>query len=452
MPLISKERLIIFTRYPETGTTKTRLIPILGAKGAANLQRKMTEHTLSRMMGLTASGDLTIEIRYDGGNEELMKQWLGSEFEYVLQGDGDLGYRMQRAFEDAFKSGAAAAVIIGTDIPGLTAVDITKAFAALKQKKIVLGPAKDGGYYLIGLQKNAFSPAVGDLFAGIKWGEHDVLKKTLNISKQLGLNYSLLKEMDDVDRPEDIFILERSQVLGHGDVTPMSISVIIPALNEAHNIADTITNTGHGNNTEIIVVDGGSIDNTVSIAKTLGAKIIQGSPPRSRQMNQGADAASNDILLFLHADTLLPENFKRHVLGALMQPGVAAGAFELRINSPVPSLRVIERIANWRSRCFKMPYGDQAIFMSSRVFHQMGGFPDIPIMEDFELIRRLRKKGDVMTLHQPVITSPRRWLNHGILKTTLINQLVVLSYFMGILPDTIARLYRRDKGISGKDR
>ncbi|MGB2689298.1 MAG: TIGR04283 family arsenosugar biosynthesis glycosyltransferase [Desulfobacterales bacterium] len=452
MPLISKERLIIFTRYPETGTTKTRLIPLLGAKGAANLQRKMTEHTLSRMMGLTASGDLTIEIRYDGGNEELMKQWLGSEFEYVLQGDGDLGYRMQRAFEDAFKSGAAAVVIVGTDIPGLTAVDITKAFAVLKQKKMVLGPAKDGGYYLIGLQKNAFSPAVGDLFAGIKWGEHDVLKKTLNISKQLGLNYSLLKEMDDVDRPEDIFIWERSQNLGYGDVTPKSISVIIPALNEAYNIADTITNTGHGNNTEIIVVDGGSIDNTVAIAKTLGAKVIQGSPPRSRQMNQGADAASNDILLFLHADTLLPENFKRHVLGALMQPGVAAGAFELRINSPVPSLRFIERIANWRSRCFKMPYGDQAIFMLSRVFHQMGGFPDIPIMEDFELIRRLRKKGDVVTLHQPVITSPRRWLNHGILKTTLINQLVVLSYFMGILPDTIARLYRRDKGISGKDR
>ncbi len=404
------------------------------------------------MMGLTASNDLTIEIRYDGGNEELMKQWLGSEFEYASQGDGDLGYRMQRAFEDAFKSGAVAVVIIGTDIPDLTAVDMTKAFAALKQKKMVLGPAKDGGYYLIGLQKNAFLQAVGNLFAGIKWGERDVLKKTINIANRLGLSYSLLKEMDDVDRPEDIFIWERSQVLGHRDVTPDGISVIIPTLNEADNIADTITSIGHGNNTEIIVVDGGSIDNTVSIAKTLGAKIIQGSSPRSRQMNQGADAASKEILLFLHADTLLPENFNRHVLGAFAQSGVAAGAFELRIDSPVPSLRLIERIANWRSRCFKMPYGDQAIFMLSRVFHQMGGFPDIPIMEDFILIRRLRKRGDVVTLFDPVVTSPRRWLNHGILKTTLINQLVVLSYFMGISPDTIARLYRRNKGISGKDR
>jgi rSAM/selenodomain-associated transferase 2 len=167
-------------------------------------------------------------------------------------------------------------------------------------------------------------------------------------------------------------------------------------------------------------------------------------------MNQGADAASKDILLFLHADTRLPVNFNRHVLGALAQPDVAAGAFKLCIDSPVPSLRFVERVANWRSRCFKMPYGDQAIFMFSKVFHQMGGFPNIPIMDDFELIRRLQKIGDVVTLPQPVITSPRRWLNHGILKTTFINQLVVVSYFMGISPDTIARLYCRSKGISRK--
>ena len=447
-----KNRLIVFTRYPEAGTTKTRLIPLLGAEGAANLQRKMTEHTLEQVKEVSTPDKITVEIRYDGGNEALMKQWLGSGFEYVLQGEGDLGYRMQQAFEDAFKSGAAAAVIIGTDIPDLTGDDIKKAFNALKQKKMVLGPAKDGGYYLIGLQKTAFFQAAGDLFAGITWGEHDVLKKTIKIASDLGLSYSLLKEKDDVDRPEDLFIWKRSQVLGHGDVTPNGISVIIPALNEAHNIAGTLASIGHGNNTEIIVVDGGSMDHTVSVAKTLGARIIQGSPPRSRQMNRGADEASGDVLLFLHADTLLPENFNRYVLGALAQAGVAAGAFELRIDSPVLSIRFIERMANWRSRCLKMPYGDQAIFMFSNVFHQMGGFPNIPIMEDFELIRRLRKKGDVVTLPLPVITSPRRWLNHGILKTTLINQLVVVSYFMGISPETIARLYRRSKGISGKNR
>jgi rSAM/selenodomain-associated transferase 2/rSAM/selenodomain-associated transferase 1 len=450
MSLISKEHLIIFTRYPATGATKTRLIPLLGAEGAANLQRKMTEHTLSRMKGLTSSNELTIEIRYDGGNEQIMRQWLGSEFEYASQGDGDLGKRMQGAIEDAFESNASSAVIIGTDIPDLTAVDIQKAFAALKRKQMVLGPAKDGGYYLIGFKKTAFSPAVGDLFSGITWGEHDVLKKTINIATGLGLSYSLLKELDDVDRPEDISIWERSQILGNHDVTSSGISVIIPALNEAQHLADTIASIGHGKNTEIIVVDGGSIDDTVSIARQFGATVIEGFPPRSRQMNRGADAASNKILLFLHADTRLPENFDRHILRAVYQPGVVAGAFELRIDSPVSSLRFIERIANWRSRCLNMPYGDQAIFMFSKVFHQMGGFPKIPIMEDFELIRRLRKKGNVVTLHQPAITSPRRWLNHGILKITLIHQLIVVSYFMGISPDTIVRLYRRSKGISCK--
>lgn len=446
-----RNRLIVFTRYPETGTSKTRLIPLLGAEGAANLQRKMTEHTLSRITGIAASNDFIIEIRYDGGNEYLMRRWLGSKFEYASQRAGDLGKRMQRAFEDAFKSGAATAIIIGTDIPDLTGKVIQKAFAVLKQKEMVLGPAKDGGYYLIGLQKNGFLQAVEELFAGIKWGERDVLKTTLNISNRLGLNYSLIEEMEDVDQPEDIFIWERSQILGHRDVTPDGISVIIPALNEAHNIADTMARIGYEKNREVIVVDGGSIDHTVSIAKTLGAKVIEGSPPRSRQMNKGADAASKDILLFLHADTLLPDNFKQYVLDALTRPGVAAGAFKLRIDSPVPCFRFIERIANWRSRCLKMPYGDQAIFMFSKVFHQMGGFPNIPIMEDFELIRRFQKIGDVVTVPVPVMTSPRRWLNQGIMKTTFINQLVVVSYFMGISPDTIVRLYCRNKGINGRN-
>ena len=350
-----RNRLIIFTRYPETGTTKTRLIPLLGTEGAANLQRKMTEHTLSRMTELTASNDLTLEIRYDGGNEQLMRRWLGAEFEYAPQGDGDLGKRMQRAFEDVFEFGAASAVIIGTDIPDLTVKVIKEAFAVLRQKEMVLGPAKDGGYYLIGFEKTAFSPAVGNLFSGITWGEHDVLKKTMKVAMGHGVSYSLVDELDDVDRPEDLFIWERSQTSGHRDIIPNGISVVIPALNEAHNIAGTITGIGHGNNTEIIVVDGGSSDNTVSIARQLGATVIESSPHRSRQMNQGADAASKDILLFLHADTLLPENFDRYVLGALAQPGVVAGSFELRIDSPVPSLRFIERIANWRSRYLKTP-------------------------------------------------------------------------------------------------
>lgn len=442
-----KKKLIVFTRYPETGTTKTRLIPLLGAKAAADLHRKMTEHTLVKLKRHSTLNALTIEICYDGGSEHLMKNWLGPDLDYQPQGIGHLGLRMKRAFENAFGSGADAAVLIGTDIPDITGTVIQAAFDTLEQKNMVIGPAKDGGYYLIGLQRGSLSSAREKLFSGISWGRRDVLDKTLDIAKGLGLSFSLVDELEDVDQPEDLPIWKRSQLLNHHDFIPGNISVIIPALNEAENIGEALLSIGHENNIQVIVADGGSQDNTVSIAESLGAKVINVLPPRSRQMNEGAAEAVGDVLIFLHADTRLPKNFDRLVLGSLAQPGIAAGAFELRIDDPTPGLRLIERVANWRSRCLRTPYGDQGIFMLKRVFHSAGGFSDFPIMEDFELIRRLRKKGKIITLPAPVLTSSRRWQNFGILKTTLINQLIVIAYYMGIPPNTIARLYRRKKGI-----
>ncbi len=445
-----KKKLIIFTRYPETGTTKTRLIPLLGAKGAADLHRKMTEHTLARLKGLSTSNTLTIEICYDGGNEYLMKNWLGPDLDYQPQGTGHLGLRMKRSFEGTFRSGTNAAVLIGTDIPDITDTVIQTAFDTLKQNNMVIGPAKDGGYYLIGLQSASRSSAMDNLFSGITWGRRDVLGKTIDIAKRLGLSFSLLDELEDVDQPEDLSIWERSQIFNDHNFIPRNISVIIPALNEADNIAETILSIGREKNIQVIVADGGSQDNTVSIAKSLGAKVINVLPPRSNQMNEGAAEATGDVLLFLHADTRLPKNFNCLVLRSLAQSGIAAGAFELRIDTPTPALRLIERLANWRSRYLGTPYGDQGIFMLSRVFHGAGGFSDFPIMEDFELIRRLQKKGKIITLSAPVSTSSRRWQNFGTLKTTLINQLVIITYYMGIPPDTIARLYRRKKGMSSE--
>lgn len=445
-----KKRLIIFTRYPEPGKTKTRLIPLLEAEGAADLQRNMTEHTLVQVKRLSTSRELSVEIRYEGGNESLMKNWLGPDFDYRSQGRGDLGLRMQRSLEDAFRAGATEAVIIGTDIPDITDVIIQKAFDALKLKNVVLGPAKDGGYYLIGLQKKTLPQAIPDLFTGINWGKDGVLNKTIEVVKGLGLNFSLLDELEDVDRLEDLSIWGRAHNLNKLEFLPKNISVIIPAINEADNIANTIESIGPGDKKEVIVVDGGSNDDTVGIAKSLGARVITSAPPRARQMNRGAAEATGDVLLFLHADTRLPERFEEFVLNSFKQPGTVAGAFELRIDSDIPALRLIERLANWRSRCLKTPYGDQAIFILSRVFHQVGGFPDIAIMEDFELIRRLRKQGEIATLPVPVSTSPRRWQNLGILKTTLINQLVIATYFMGVAPEVITRRYRRIKGVSEK--
>ncbi len=155
MPSARPERLIVFTRFPEPGKTKTRLIPALGARGAARLQRQMTEHIITTAAALNGRNGLSIEVRHEGGNAGLMQDWLGSHLTYRPQGGGNLGRRMQRAFEAAFEDDAAAAVIVGSDIPGISDDILRQAFEALRKKDLVLGPAKDGGYYLIGRPKDA---------------------------------------------------------------------------------------------------------------------------------------------------------------------------------------------------------------------------------------------------------------------------------------------------------
>lgn len=164
-------------------------------------------------------------------------------------------------------------------------------------------------------------------------------------------------------------------------------------------------------------------------------------------MNLGALSATGNILLFLHADTRLPQSFDKMVYHALSAPECdkqpVAGAFALSIDAPLQSLRVVEWGVNWRSRWLQMPYGDQAIFIKSSVFHQIGGFPDLPIMEDFELMRRLRQQGRIALISVPVVTSARRWLKLGVWQTTLINQLTIAAYFLGIPPQQIARWYHQ---------
>jgi len=223
------------------------------------------------------------------------------------------------------------------------------------------------------------------------------------------------------------------------------ISIIIPALNEAGNIADAIVTTQANTNIEVIVVDGGSQDDTVAIAQSLGVKVISSSPGRALQMNAGAVAASGEILLFLHADTRLPADFDVMIRTALQRPRIVVGAFTLRIDASHWGMHLVEWGVKWRSHFWQMPYGDQAIFITKAVFQQIGCFPELPIMEDFELIRRLKRIGKIAIVPVPVITSARRWLKKGIFKTTLINQIVIMAYLLGVSPERIRSWYHQEK-------
>jgi hypothetical protein len=447
MAKATPQRLIVFTRFPESGKTKTRLIPVLGAAGAARLQRRMTEHTIAIAANARRRRPgLTVEVRHEGGSKALMQQWLGQQFSYRQQGDGDIGRRMVHAFEAAFQDGAGLTVIIGSDIPQISADIIHQAFDALQKNDLVFGPARDGGYYLVGMKNTIPSETYCRLFDGINWGSGEVLSQTLQIAAESGLRFILLEMLGDVDRPADLHIWQETEKTALKPFPAKKISIIIPALNEAATIARTISHLAGGGQLEVIVVDGGSTDETAELAASGGAKVIHSKPGKAVQMNAGAAAAAGDILVFLHADTLLPGGFSDQIISALNQKGVAAGAFRLRIGSNAAGLRIIEHVANWRSRLLRLPYGDQALFMKKSLFEEIGGFPDLPIMEDFLLVRRLERKGKTVILPAAVVTSPRRWLHLGILKAWLINQLIVIAYYLGASPKQLARFYRREAG------
>jgi rSAM/selenodomain-associated transferase 2 len=215
----------------------------------------------------------------------------------------------------------------------------------------------------------------------------------------------------------------------------VGVSVIVPTLDEASGIGATIealyAHAG-GSRLELIVADGGSVDETCQIARSLGALVMASEPGRGRQMNAGAAAASGEVLLFLHADTLVPKDYLKHILETLAREGVVAGAFELGIDAPNRSLRWIEWFVNLRSRWLSLPYGDQGLFMRAETFQDLGGFADLPAMEDYELVRRLAKRGRVRLAPARVKTSARRWLHQGVLCATMVNQACIIGYYLGM--------------------
>ncbi|MBE9156587.1 TIGR04282 family arsenosugar biosynthesis glycosyltransferase [Nodosilinea sp. LEGE 06152] len=191
--------LMLFTRFPEPGRTKTRLIPHLGPAGAAALQRQMTEHVLARVQGAAQRLPLAIEVHFAGGSQEQMQAWLGDAVDYYPQAEGGLGDRLIAAFSQSLAMGRPGAIAIGSDCPALGADHLAATLKALSQVDVVLGPATDGGYYLIGLRQ--LEPA---LFKAIAWGTDQVLAQTLTAAKAQGLTVKLLPPLTDIDRPEDL--------------------------------------------------------------------------------------------------------------------------------------------------------------------------------------------------------------------------------------------------------
>jgi rSAM/selenodomain-associated transferase 2 len=226
----------------------------------------------------------------------------------------------------------------------------------------------------------------------------------------------------------------------------MTLSVIIPTLDEEQALGQTLASLPSSLVLEIVLVDGGSTDRTLAVAnafctKVPNAHIVRAPTGRARQMNEGAKVSRGEVLLFLHADTQVPDDAPRIIESALMDPAVVGGRFDVRFDTGSGWERIISTFMNWRSRTSGIATGDQAIFVRRHIFEQLGGFTDIPLMEDIDFSRRLKRAGSTVALRQTVRTSFRRWEQQGPLRTILLMWTLRLLYWAGVNPSRLNRWY-----------
>jgi rSAM/selenodomain-associated transferase 2 len=220
----------------------------------------------------------------------------------------------------------------------------------------------------------------------------------------------------------------------------MKLSVIIPALNEERSLGGTLASiSSHVH--EIIVVDGGSKDDTVKIAREYASVVLDSNRGRGIQQHTGACHAKGEVLLFLHADTRLPNGFEIMIETTLSDPRTVFGAFRLGHHPSTAFLNLVALMANFRSLLLRMPYGDQGLFMRRSDYFRVGGFKDLPLMEDVDLVRRLNKIGKFKLVKARVRTSARRYDRNGIVYTTVRNWSLIIRYLLGQSPERLHRLY-----------
>ncbi len=451
----SKKALIcVFAKPPVPGKVKTRLGAEIGDAYAAALARAFLKDTWALVSSLKWARAI-LATTEDTANAF----GLSGEVNLWLQGDGDLGRRLEHIIQRGLAE-ADCVIAVGADSPGLPERLLVEAHERLAKTDAVLGPSDDGGFYLIALKR-----CPSGLFSDLPWSTSTTFAATRERLKERGMSVCVLDAWFDVDRTEDLERLrsmigrgelqanETARVLtsfpqGVAPCAPTSpvprVSVIVPVLNEEAQMGGLLDalDSVPGIH-EVIVVDGASTDCTAELVRGRGGtKLLSTGRGRARQMNAGAEIATGDVLVFLHADVRLPPDAARWIATALADPGVVAGAFRTWTVAEERRLWLgpLLHLADLRSRYTSLPYGDQALFVRAAVFKQLGGFPDQPLMEDLELSLRLRRVGRIRTVPASVRVSGRRFLARPVYYTFLVNVFPLL-YRLGMPPRVLANLY-----------
>lgn len=425
-----KAHLSLITRYPIPGRAKTRMIPALGEEGAAQLQREMSEHVALQMRILAATGDAFVDAWIADGSPLTSRRWL--RIPGRAQIDGDLGAKLRRALSYG-RARAPVSAVIGGDCPTVSAADMRAALRAAAETGASLIPAADGGFCLLAISR--YHPqAMPYLFHGIDWSTSYVCEQMVENLRKAGVEVAMMPERSDVDEEAD---LPAWYAVRDEWRRPLqSLAVVIPVLDEAESLPDLLPQV-LAEADEVIVVDGGSTDASVEIARAAGATVIEAVRGRGAQMNAGAAATTSEAILFLHADSRLQPGFRDAALSVLDDPSVLLGAYTFSLDATAPALRFIEVTANWRARERQLPWGDQGLFMRRVVFDVFCGFPPEKALEDLVFVEAVRRVGKVALSPMPLVTSDRRWRQVGTWRWTAINNASIAWYALGGSPERI---------------
>lgn len=415
-----KRAYIIFTREPVAGKTKTRMMPYLTPEECVELHTSF----LKDFSSMSRKVDADVFVYYDSedGKYTTVRECFGDDVTYSRQIGNDIGIKMYNAIRDVLDMGYESCVLTGTDIPELRAESVNYALDTLDECDAVVGRTADGGYHLIGMKKSYIEP-----FSLKEYQSSSVFDCTVDALRSKNLDVRIVHEYHDMDTPKDLreFRCRVRQAKasveskGLGSVKNMippytaecvnrllKVSIVVPIYNESSTILvlqDQLKS--YVNDAEIIFVDGGSTDNTLDLIDP-AFKVISSDKGRGIQMNAGAEASSGDVILFLHCDSILPDDVVGQIKEVMMT--YSYGCFGVNFDSKQFFLWTNKHISNYRAWHRGIPFGDQGIFIDRELFMEIGKFPEIPIMEDYQFSLNLRTKGYMPGKTRDRITSSCR--------------------------------------------
>lgn len=451
--MASGARLLLLAKPPRRGASKARLAADLGEGRAARLTRAMLLDTWGAVSAWVSSQpDVDLVLAIAGAAEEF--PLLAPPPSLLRQAEGDLGRRMATLCAGALGQ-RSRVLLLGTDSPGLPVTHIAAALAALADADVVLGPARDGGFWCLGVRGGPQGLHGNTWLDGLAWDGPDALAQVEDRVRRMGLRLARAPDWWDVDRGEDLVAL-RELLAAEPDRAPETaaelarpageepLSIVIASLQESVRLDDCLRAVREQPGPfEIVVADGGSSDRSPESAAASGATVVVTAPGRGRQLAAGARLATGDILLFLHVDARLPPGATDLVRQALADPRVEAGAFRTRTVAD-PSLPnwagPLLRLADLRSRFTRHPYGDQALFVRRTAYEAVGGFRPLPILEDYDLARRLATRAPLARLRGPVTVSGRR-VQARPLRALFVNRILPPLFRLGVDPVLLARMY-----------